>query len=184
MISGGLKRRSPLCFGAFALIRAMSTRNDDPASRPFDRDRDGFVMGEGSAVLILEERSRAIARGAPIYGEVLGYGLTNDAHHMTAPLPDGLAGAVHHVGALGCRNRAERRHLRQRARQLHATQRSHGDAGNQTRVRRPRVPDTGEQHEGLLRTRARRVGSDRSSDLCARAAKPLGAANGEPPDAR
>jgi 3-oxoacyl-[acyl-carrier-protein] synthase II len=96
MISGGAEAPlSPLCYGAFALIRAMSTRNDDPASasRPFDRDRDGFVMGEGSAVLILEERSRAIARGAPIYGEVLGYGLTNDAHHMTAPLPDGSQAA-------------------------------------------------------------------------------------------
>src|SRR6185436_17004553 len=96
MICGGVEAPlSPLCFGAFALIRAMSTRNDDPgsASRPFDRDRDGFVMGEGSAVLILEERSRAIARGAPIYGEVLGYGLTNDAHHMTAPLPDGSQAA-------------------------------------------------------------------------------------------
>jgi 3-oxoacyl-[acyl-carrier-protein] synthase II len=96
MISGGAETPlSPLCFGAFALIRAMSTRNDDPssASRPFDRDRDGFVMGEGAAVLILEERSRAIARGAPIYGEILGYGLTNDAHHMTAPLPDGSQAA-------------------------------------------------------------------------------------------
>ena len=96
MISGGAEAPlSPLCFGAFALIRAMSTRNDDPASasRPFDRDRDGFVMGEGSAVLVLEERSRAIARGAPIYGELLGYGLTNDAHHMTAPLPDGSQAA-------------------------------------------------------------------------------------------
>ena len=96
MISGGAEAPlSPLCFGAFALIRAMSTRNDDPgsASRPFDRDRDGFVMGEGSAVLILEERSRARARGAPIYAELLGYGLTNDAHHMTAPLPDGSQAA-------------------------------------------------------------------------------------------
>jgi 3-oxoacyl-[acyl-carrier-protein] synthase II len=96
MISGGAEAPlAPLCFGAFALIRAMSTRNDDPtsASRPFDRDRDGFVMGEGSAVLILEERTRAIARGAPIYAEVLGYGLTNDAHHMTAPLPDGSQAA-------------------------------------------------------------------------------------------
>ncbi len=96
MISGGAEAPlAPLCFGAFALIRAMSTRNDDPASasRPFDRDRDGFVMGEGSAVLILEERSRAIARGAPIYAEILGFGMTNDAHHMTAPLPDGSQAA-------------------------------------------------------------------------------------------
>jgi len=86
---------APLCFGAFALIRAMSTRNDDPthASRPFDRDRDGFVMGEGAAVLVLEERGRALARGAPVYGEVLGYGTTNDAYHMTAPRPDGSQAA-------------------------------------------------------------------------------------------
>ncbi|MEJ7812859.1 MAG: beta-ketoacyl-ACP synthase II [Gemmatimonadaceae bacterium] len=85
----------PLCFGAFAIIRAMSTRNDDPgsASRPFDKDRDGFVMGEGSAVVILEERSRALARGAPIYAEVCGYGISNDAYHMTAPRPDGSQAA-------------------------------------------------------------------------------------------
>lgn len=96
MISGASEAPlAPLCFGAFSLIRAMSTRNDDPASasRPFDRGRDGFVMGEGAAVLVLEERSRALARGAPIYAEVLGFGMTNDAHHMTAPLPDGAQAA-------------------------------------------------------------------------------------------
>ena len=96
MICGGAEAPlAPLCFGAFAIIRAMSTRNDDPttASRPFDRDRDGFVMGEGSAVLVLEERARALARGAKVYAEVLGYGTTNDAHHMTAPRPDGSQAA-------------------------------------------------------------------------------------------
>ena len=96
MIGGGAEAPlAPLCFGAFALIRAMSTRNDDPshASRPFDADRDGFVMGEGGAALILEERSRAIARGAHIYGEIVGFGTTNDAHHMTAPLPGGAQAA-------------------------------------------------------------------------------------------
>ncbi|HUQ84262.1 MAG TPA: beta-ketoacyl-ACP synthase II [Gemmatimonadaceae bacterium] len=96
MLGGGAEAPlAPLCFGAFALIRAMSTRNDDPASasRPFDRDRDGFVMGEGAAVLVLEERERAVARGAQIYAEILGFGMTNDAHHMTAPLPDGTQAA-------------------------------------------------------------------------------------------
>jgi 3-oxoacyl-[acyl-carrier-protein] synthase II len=86
---------APLCFGAFAIIRAMSTRNDDPssASRPFDKDRDGFVMAEGATVLVLEERTRALARGAKVYAEVCGYGLTNDAHHMTVPRPDGRQAA-------------------------------------------------------------------------------------------
>jgi len=96
MIAGGAEAPlAPLCYGAFALIRAMSTRNDDPehASRPFDNDRDGFVMGEGTAVLILEEYDRAIARGARIYAELCGYGTSNDAHHMTAPLPDGKQAA-------------------------------------------------------------------------------------------
>lgn len=96
MIAGGSEAPlATLCFGAFALIRAMSTRNDAPerASRPFDKDRDGFVMGEGAAVLILEEWSRAEARGARIYGELAGFGTTNDAHHMTAPLPGGAQAA-------------------------------------------------------------------------------------------
>jgi 3-oxoacyl-[acyl-carrier-protein] synthase II len=92
MLAGGAEAPlSPLSYGAFAIIRAMSTRNDDPAtaSRPFDRHRDGFVMAEGATVLVLEERERARARGAPVYAELVGYGLTNDAHHMTAPRPDG-----------------------------------------------------------------------------------------------
>ena len=96
MIAGGAEAPlATLCFGAFALIRAMSTRNEDPehASRPFDRDRDGFVMGEGAAVLVLEELDHAIARGARIYAEITGFGSTNDAHHMTAPLPGGRQAA-------------------------------------------------------------------------------------------
>jgi 3-oxoacyl-[acyl-carrier-protein] synthase II len=96
MIVGGSEAPlAPLCFGAFAIIRAMSTRNDEPeaSSRPFDKDRDGFVMGEGAATLILEEYERAVARGAKIYAEVVGYGTTNDAHHMTAPRPDGSQAA-------------------------------------------------------------------------------------------
>lgn len=96
MISGGAEAPlAPLCFGAFSIIRAMSTRNDDPgsASRPFDKDRDGFVMGEGSAVLVLEEYERAVARGAKIYAEIAGFGFSNDAYHMTAPRPDGSQAA-------------------------------------------------------------------------------------------
>jgi len=96
MLAGGSEAPlATLCFGAFALIRAMSTRNDDPAaaSRPFDADRDGFVMGEGAAVLLLEEWEHATRRGARIYAELGGYGTTNDAHHMTAPLPGGAQAA-------------------------------------------------------------------------------------------
>jgi 3-oxoacyl-[acyl-carrier-protein] synthase II len=96
MLCGGSEAPlSRLCFGAFAIIRAMSSRNDAPetSSRPFDRDRDGFVMGEGAVVLVLEERSRALARGAPVYAEIMGFGSSNDAHHMTAPLPDGSMAA-------------------------------------------------------------------------------------------
>jgi len=103
MICGGVEAPlHQLCFGAFAIIRAMSTRNDAPerASRPFDRDRDGFVMGEGAAILVLEEYERAKARGARIYAEIMGYAFGNDAHHMVAPLPDGSQAARTIRGAL------------------------------------------------------------------------------------
>ncbi len=96
MLAGGAEAPlAPLTFAAFSIIRAMSTRNDDPAraSRPFDAGRDGFVMGEGAAVLVLEERGRAVARGARIYAEVVGHAYTNDAYHMTAPRPDGRQAA-------------------------------------------------------------------------------------------
>lgn len=96
MLAGGVEAPlTPLIFGAFAIIRAMSTRNDEPARacRPFDKGRDGFVMAEGAAMLVLEEREHARRRGAQIYGTVLGYGTSNDGHHMTAPLPSGAQAA-------------------------------------------------------------------------------------------
>jgi len=91
MIAGGAEAPlSELAFGAFSLIRAMSTRNDDPktASRPFSADRDGFVMADGASLLVLETRRHAEKRGAKIYAELAGYALTNDGHHMTAPRAD------------------------------------------------------------------------------------------------
>jgi 3-oxoacyl-[acyl-carrier-protein] synthase II len=92
MITGGAEAPIvPLTFGAFCLISALSTRNGDPvkASRPFDKERNGFVMGEGAAILILESLEHAIRRDAHIYAEVLSYGTTNDAYHMAQPLPTG-----------------------------------------------------------------------------------------------
>ena len=98
MITGGAEAViTPWALGGFCSMRALSTRNDEPekASRPFDMDRDGFIMGEGAGILILEELESALERGANIYGEVVGYGLTGDAYHVSAPEPEG-------EGAIGC----------------------------------------------------------------------------------
>lgn len=96
MLAGGAEAPlAPLTFGAFTMIRVLSTRNDDPAtaSRPFDAGRDGFVIAEGAAILVLESLEHATSRGARIYAEVMGYATNSDAHHMTAPHPDGIHAA-------------------------------------------------------------------------------------------
>jgi 3-oxoacyl-[acyl-carrier-protein] synthase II len=92
MIAGGSEAAiTPMGIGGFGALRALSTRNDEPsrASRPFDKDRDGFIVGEGSGVLILEELGTALQRGAKIYAELVGYGMSADAYHITAPSEDG-----------------------------------------------------------------------------------------------
>ena len=103
MVAGGAESTiSPLGMGGFASARALSTRNDDPAtaSRPWDKDRDGFVQGEGAGVMVLEEYEHAKARGAKIYAEVHGFGMTADAYHMTSPLEDGSGGSKAVIAAL------------------------------------------------------------------------------------
>ena len=92
MITGGVESViTPTCIAGFNAMKALSTRNDEPekASRPFDRDRDGFVIGEGCGILILENLDSALERGAPIYAEMVGYGMSGDGYHLTSPPPDG-----------------------------------------------------------------------------------------------
>lgn len=97
MLAGGAEKAStPMGIGGFAAAKALSSRNDDPtkASRPWDKDRDGFVLGDGAGVVVLEEYEHAKARGAKIYAELAGFGMSGDAHHMTSPPEDGSGGAM------------------------------------------------------------------------------------------
>jgi 3-oxoacyl-[acyl-carrier-protein] synthase II len=102
LVGGAEMATTPVGLGGFAAARALSTRNDDPqaASRPWDRDRDGFVLGDGAGVLMLEEYENAKARGAKMYAEVLGFGMSGDAYHMTLPPEDGRGAAAAMLNAI------------------------------------------------------------------------------------
>ena len=143
MIAGGSEAAiTPMGVGGFAAMRALSTRNDDPqrASRPFDKDRDGFVMGEGAGICILETLESATRRGAPIYCELVGYGLTSDAYHLTGQ-PEEAHGAIRSMTMALKKAGIEPAAggLHQRARHLDADQRSDRDARRQEAVRRARL---------------------------------------------
>ena len=109
IIAGGAESAgNDMGIAGFAAAKALSTRNDAPeqASRPWDKDRDGFVLGDGAGVIILESLPHALARGATIYGEIIGMGMSSDAHHMTAPLEDGSGAArITKIGRASCRER-------------------------------------------------------------------------------
>ncbi len=151
MLAGGTHTMiHPFGVTGFNLLTALSTRNDEPAraSRPFDRDRDGFVLGEGAGMVVLEDLETAKARGAQIYGEIVGYGSTADAFRITDTHPEGR-------GAISCMKMAladarlnDRRHpLHQRPRHEHFGQRQGGVAGDQGRIWRSRRKDSRLQHE-------------------------------------
>ena len=162
MFAGGAEAAIvPIGIGGFCAMKAMSTRNDDPkhASRPFDKDRDGFVMGEGAGVIVLEELEHAKKRGAKIYCEIAGYGNTADAYHLTAPSPDGEGAARCMKMALRSGGLNHRGHfLHQRPRHLHAAGRRLRNAGHQDRLRRTREKNRRQLHQGRDRPHARRGG--------------------------
>ena len=143
MVAGGAEAAfTPLGLGSFGQARALSTRNDEPtrASRPWDRDRDGFVMAEGAGAIVLEEYEHARARGARIYAEFAGFGMSGDAYHITSPPEDGegarlaMANAIRDAGV-----NPDDVAVHQRARDLDRTRRPGRDDRDQARVRRPRA---------------------------------------------
>ena len=151
VIAGGAESTiTPLAVGGFAAMKALSTRNDEPerASRPFDKERDGFVIGEGSGVLILEEREHALARGAKIYGEVIGYAATGDAYHMTAPAPEGEGAArCMRLALKDAGHGADRCGLHQRTWHFDGVQRRQRNQGDQDGIRRASGQGCGELDE-------------------------------------
>ena len=149
MIAGGAEACINMSgVGGFCACRALSERNDDPAtaSRPFDKDRDGFVLGEGAGILILEEYEHAKKRGARIYAELAGMGMSGDANHITAPNMDGprraMLAAMKNAG-----HQSDRRPVRERARHVHAAGRCQRDRGDEGRIRRPCLQARGELHQ-------------------------------------
>ena len=169
MIAGGAEAAiTPLAIAGFANMKALSTRNDDPehASRPFDKTRDGFVMGDGSGVVVLESLEHAERRGARILGEVAGFGMSADAYHMTNPAPEGRGAQQAMRGALAdARVETSAHRLRQRARHLHAAGRRGRDAGAQEGLRRRRPQAGLRLHQVHDRPPARRRGRSGVRDL-------------------
>ena len=143
MIAGGTEAAiTPMGVGGFAAMRALSTRNDAPekASRPWDSQRDGFVIGEGAGILILEELEFARSRGAKILAEIVGYGMSGDAHHITQPAENGDGAYRVMLNTLkDAKTRAIGRGLHQCARNLHGYRRQTGNHRHQTRFRRSRL---------------------------------------------
>ena len=164
-----------------ARCRRGTTTTPGHAARPFDVGRDGFVMGEGAALLVLEDADVAERRGATPYAELLGYGATSDAHHMVQPRADGREAARAATIALedaGAAPDGDR--LRQRPRVLDPDRRRRRGAGDRHGARRPRRDGAGEWHEGAVRAPARGIGRDRGRDLRARDPRWLGAGLGQP----
>ena len=182
MLAGGTEAPiTEVGIAGFDAMRALSRRNDDPqrASRPFDRERDGLVMGEAAAILLLEELEHARARGAKIYGELAGYGVSSDAAHMTEPDPTGanparaMRMAMEDAGVDPTRGR-----LHQRARDVDAARRRVRDACDQAGARRgARAAHAGFVDEGRDRALLRRGGRDRGCLHDARSARPQAAAD-------
>ena len=172
IVAGGSESAiTPLGFAGFCAARTLSTRNDAPekASRPFDKDRDGFVMGEGAGIVVLETLEHAVARGAHVYGELAGYGATDDAYHITAPNPDAVSGDQSDAGrAQGRRYAAGGGPIYQRARDLDEFKRQDGNQGAQGCFRRP-CPEAGhffdQIHDGSLAGSGRRRRADRDAAL-------------------
>ena len=160
VIAGGAESCvHPITLASFSSMQALSRRNDDPAtaSRPYDVDRDGFVMGEGAASIVMETEEHAKARGAKIYAEIAGAGVTSDSYHITAPDPEGRGAARAVFAALEAGGRVgRRRHPHQRARDQHARRRHRRVQGAAGRVRRPGARDPAVGHEGRARPPAGR----------------------------